>query len=232
MNLLQMGLYLCGSIKQLYLLELKYYPMSKSFKVVLIIALTAFSPMMYGQNGYIRLKNDSVLSGFIRHVPLESSGERGLEFWRSKTDKNPRKISKDDIIEYAIKKDTFKLIHQFKPFESEDTYFEVAEAQLQSSGKVRLYKLEVNPNSKYIPTGPGGGITQIPVRVYITNYSIIYLLEYPKTNYVRALPNEDEKLHEALIDFFPERFITKYEEVKGKIKYRNIPDLVKFYNSK
>lgn len=206
--------------------------MSKYFTVVLIISFTGFLPLVYGQNGYIRLKNDSILIGFIRHATLENSGERGLEFWRSKTDKNPRKISKGDIIEYAIKKDTFKVIHQFKPFESDDTYFEVAEAQLLSSGNVWLYKLEINPNNKNIPLGSGGGVSNIPVRIYINNYSVIYLLEYPKTNDVRALPTEDDKLHEALKDFFSERFITRYEEVKGKIKYRTIPDLVKFYNSK
>jgi hypothetical protein len=66
----------------------------------------------------------------------------------------------------------------------------------------------------------------------LENHTYKYILEDKQTGYLRALPSKKEKLLESLADFFPEKYIAKYEEVKGKIKYKSIPALVELYNSK
>jgi len=60
----------------------------------------------------------------------------------------------------------------------------------------------------------------------------MYILEDEKTGLLRALPSKKDRLIESLKEFFPEKYITKYNEVKGVINYKSVPDVVKLYNSK
>ena len=83
---------------------------------VILIALTLLVHSTWGQNGYVKLNNDSTLVGYLKYYHSIQDGSLGIEFWQTKKDKNPRKISRQVIDEYAIKKDTFKVLHQFKPF--------------------------------------------------------------------------------------------------------------------
>ena len=60
----------------------------------------------------------------------------------------------------------------------------------------------------------------------------IYILEDSKNGFLTAIPNAKEELETKLADYLPEKYLRKYTEVNGKIKYKTIPELVKLYNSK
>lgn len=185
-----------------------------------------------GQNGYVKLDNDSILIGYLRHYVSTNDGHQGIEFWKTKTDKNPIKIPKLKIDEYAIKRDTFKVLHQFKPFHDSETYFEMIDAKLKARGKIDLYVIENYQNVGRVSTYTGGGLIPAIIDANLGNVSFIFILEDKASGFLKALPSKKAKLRETLMEFFPEKYITKYSEFKGEISYKSIPDLVKLYNSK
>lgn len=201
-------------------------------RILFLTILTLFTIRLFGQNGYIKLNNDSTLVGYLRYYVAIKDGHQGIELWRTKKDKDPLKIPKRTINEYAIKKDTFKVLQQFKPFHDTQTYFELVDAKLKSSGKVNLYVIENYQNANRVSTYTGGGLIPAIIDESLGNHTYMYILEDKETGFLKALPSKKDKLKESLIDFFPEKYIVKYDEVKGEINYRSIPDLVKLYNSK
>jgi hypothetical protein len=156
------------------------------------------------------------------------SGDRGIELWRDKRDKHAKRISREMISEYAIEKDTFKMFRSFMPFQESEVFIELAAAKIISRGKIILYEIKEfkNPNFMDAKTGL--------VVVYDSNFqeNYFYVIEEKATGNKRAISTNKEKMSEALLDFFPEKYLTKYAEVNGKIKYKTIPNVVKLYNSK
>lgn len=205
-------------------------------KILFLIAMTFLTFSLFGQNGYVKLGNDSTLIGYLRYYVSSKDGHQGIELWRTKKDKEPLKIPKRIINEYAIKKDTFKVFHQYSPFQNSKTYFECVDAKLKSSGKVNLYTIENYQKTTGAGAGTSIGGVSIAVSVIIDEnmggYTYIYVLEDKEIGFIKALPSKKEKLKESLLDFFPEKYLVKYDKVKGEIKYKSIPDLVKLYNSK
>jgi hypothetical protein len=180
----------------------------------------------------VKLKNDSILIGYLRYYVSIKDGHQGIEFWRTKKDKHPQKIPKRTIDEYAIKKDTFKVLHQFKPFHDAQTYFEIVDAELTISGRVNLYLIKKYQDSYSVNFYNSGGVGPPILHVNPGNYTYIYILEDKESGFLKALPSNRVELKETLRNFFPEKYIAKYEEVKSKIDYKSIPNLVKLYNSK
>lgn len=201
-------------------------------KIVLTLILSFSSLTLFAQNGYIKLNNDSLLVGYLRFYTSVENGQRGLEFWRTKNDKAPRRIPKTDIEEYAIKKDTFKVLHQFKPFYDSKTYFELVDAKLKHRGKVNLFVIENYQNPSSVGTYTGGGLAPAVIDISLGNVAYLYILESVDTGFLRGIPSKKEKMKEALRDFFPDDYILSYHELKGEIKYKFIPDLVSRYNSR
>lgn len=199
-------------------------------KTIFSLILSAFAFHASAQNGYLKLTNDSTFTGYLKYYASVSDGRPGIEFWRTKNDKSPRRIPKQQISEYAIRKDTFKVLHKFKPFHDGDTYFEIADAKLKSSGKINLYIVDNSQNR--VSTYTGGGLIPAIIDESSGNHPFLYLLEDNRSGYIGALSSKKDKLREALRDFFPDAYLTKYAEVKGEIKYKSVPDLVKLYNSR
>ena len=199
-------------------------------RTAFIIILISSTIQLWGQNGYVRLENESIVTGYLRYYTPINDVNRGIEVWRTKKDKNPLKISRHTVSEYAIEKDTFKVLHRFRPFEKGSTYFELVDAKLKKSGKVNLYFIDNSQNS--VSTYTGGGLLPALIDESIGNQPYIYVLEDKATGFYKALPSKKDKLKEALIEFFPERYVVRYGEVKGEIKYKSIPALVELYNSK
>lgn len=195
---------------------------------ILLIAL-GFSA--HAQNGYVKVSSDSILIGFVKRYTSHMDGSKGLEVWRAKNDPHPIRIKMSSIYEYAIKKDTFRILYDFTPFVREDVYFESVEARVISTGKFTLLKIEGyrNPNSVSLYTG--GGLIPALIDLGLENYSYMYILEEPGNDYIRALPGKQEKLLEVLKDFFPERYLVRYRQEYGDITYSKVPALVKLYNS-
>jgi len=130
-------------------------------KIALLIILTLSTFELFGQNGYVKLRNDSTHLGYLRYYVSIKDGHQGIELWRTKRDKEPLKIPKQTIDEYAIKKDTFKVLHRFKPFHDTQTYFELVDAKLKSRGKINLYIIENYQNTNRVSTYTGGGLIPI-----------------------------------------------------------------------
>jgi len=147
---------------------------------------------------------------------------RGYEVWKTKTDKNPRKIPAYAIKEYVIKEDTFKILFDFMGFSMID-------AKIIARGKVNLYSIEyLEPSyGVYVTTGPAPGTSTLSSKPVID-----FVLEDPQSGVMLVIPKNKRKIEESLAEFLPLRYVTRYGEVKGKIKYKSIPDVVKLYNSK
>ncbi len=202
------------------------------------ICVLVFAPT-FAQNGKVTLRNDSTFTGYLKIYTSPKDGHQGIEFWRTKKDKNPRKIPKSQISEYTINKQTYKIFHQYKPFASESGFFELVEAKVVSQGKVNLYQI-ADYSKQYSAAQIGGAIAVGVVSGLLTGgYTFVllgseqdlYVLDDNK-GYMQAMPAERKLLNEGLKEFFPERYLIRYEQEKGKIKYGKLVALVKLYNSK
>jgi hypothetical protein len=181
-------------------------------RLMLIIAILVNSPVC-GQEGYIKLLNDSTLHGYLRKYVSFQDSHQGFELWRTKNDKSPRKIPKVDISEYAIKKDTFKVLQQYRPFDNQKTYFEIVDALLISRGKVDLYVIS------QVSTRGGGYVSGGISAPTITTATEIYVLEDKDSNVLKALPLRKENLKEALKDFFPEGYILLNSLIQSRLSH-------------
>jgi hypothetical protein len=208
---------------------------------VILIALIFFSTSLYAQKGYVKFDSgDSIASGYVRQYISHTDGQAGIEVWKTKTDKHPRRFRKSEIVEYAVKHDTFKVLQHYKPFADLDSkiYFEQVEAKLILRGKLDLYQIKnFRRNRNTVLSGGISGspnigfiIPDIDPEIGIT--SSIYILEDRKAGLMRALPSKRKMLDNALQEFFPEKFVLRYSQQKEAIKYNTIPQMVKLYNSK
>lgn len=208
-------------------------------KALIVLLITFFSFSVSGQNGYVKLiDSDSILVGFIRKFTPGTEKYLGLELWRNKKDKNPLKIPLSNVKEYAIKKDTFRILRNFKLYEDRNDYFDLIEAKIISNGEVNLFIVDNYRNQARqfmlsqpaFPNDPQT-MTRFMIDQSRGNLPYVYILEN-QSGFIKTLPTNKEKLKTALLDFFSERYLQKYEELKEEIEYKTIPALVKLYNSK
>jgi hypothetical protein len=196
---------------------------------LLLFALLLPSAVLHAQNGYVRLTNDSIISGYVRfYTSIE--GQQGLEVWKTKRDKNPRRIATPKIYSFAIGKDTFRVLRQFKPFGEGPTYYEEVLAKVLVTGSVNLYSVPP-PAEASAGVAAGGVVVSLAMMDPNLSGGQIYVLERPSTGYIRAISAMKEPMREALRDFFPDAFISTYE-VKGRIKYGSVPEMAKKYNGR
>jgi hypothetical protein len=208
------------------------------FLIVPILLILA-GHVVTAQNGYIKLKDsDSTLVGFVRPYMSVTNAPGGLEFWRNKKDKDPLRIPKTEISEFAIKTDTIRVLHQFKPFEEVQTFYEFIEARVVSRGKVSLLVVTNFSDPDRISSFTGGGIVPAAldatvgytVEKVMNLHSKMYVLE-DRNGYAAVAPQR-ERLRESLLDYFPDKFVEKYEATFGEVTYRTLDEMVKFYNSR
>lgn len=196
-----------------------------------VLAILSFQLM--GQNGYVKLyKNDSIIAGYVKHYKSALNGQLGIELWRNKRDKHPLRLPITSILEYAIKKDTFRILKNFRPFQEASTYFALVEAKLISRGKVNLFAIEDYQNPKRSSTYTGGGLIPELIDESMGNFTYIYVIENSSSGYLRALPSKRTRLMQVLLDFFPETYLNTYGALAEGITYKAIPSFVKLYNSK
>jgi hypothetical protein len=207
---------------------------------VTITFLFLTSQFAAAQNGYIKLDNDSVLVGFVRLYFDANQREQLVEYWRTKNDKTPRRIQKKDILEYAIKKDTFLILRNFQPFPDEDAFIDIAEATLLSNGKIQYLSVR-NPYYRQNAVGygvggaVGGAIVGISIALgdKIDNVPVIFALRERANGYIRGVPKKKELFQEVVQDFFSSKAIESFNRDTGKsISFRNLQDFVEYYNRK
>ena len=191
------------------------------------------------QNGYVKLYNsDSVAKGYIRYY-YPANGLRGIEIWRNKNDKHPLRFGMEMISEYSFKRDTFKVFRNYTPFQESKVYIDFAIAKVISRAKISLYEIKdfEKPNKNnitgFIPKVDDNFFVRDKlVPIYGNDTPLLYILEDRSNGYIKAISIQEDKMKQVLSEFLPEKYLIKYEEVKGKIRYKDIPDLVKLYNSK
>jgi hypothetical protein len=179
-------------------------------KAVITFAILTVSLRLVAQNGYVILnERDAPIIGYLKYFHAISDGQQGIEVWKTKKDKDPLQLKMSQIFEYAIKKDTFRILHNFKPFPRTSTYFDIVEGEIVARGKVNLLLIKNYQNPSRVSTYTGGGLIPAIIDESMANYSYMYVLEDP-SGYLRAVSPKDEQFKDALLDFFPEGFISKY----------------------
>jgi hypothetical protein len=149
----------------------------------------------------------------------------------------------DEVAEYSMGKDTFRIIRNFQPFPGKDIFFDLAEAQIVISGPVELLKI-FNPYYRQ-PGMVGFSAGHVAVGVVIdkkTNQQTILALHERRNGYIRAVnekvfsvnPNiagvEYTKLiREVVEDFFPSSAIDTYEK---KLNEKNLKKFMLDYKAK
>jgi hypothetical protein len=195
----------------------------------LIILSTALQ--LTAQNGYVILnERDEVIAGYLKYFHAVSDGQQGIEVWKTKKDKAPLKVPMNRIFEYAIRKDTFRVLQNFKPFPESSTYFDLVDAEIVVRGKVNLLLIRNYRNPSRVSTYTGGGLIPAIIDESMGNYSFMYVLE-DVTGYMRAVSPKGKLLEEALLDFFPKEYLEKSSSVSQGVKYKDLPGLVKEYNA-
>jgi len=191
-------------------------------KLIAIVAASFLSIHVFAQAGYVKLENDSTLPGYVRFYTSAKDGHRGIELWKTKTDKKPRKIPFTSMREYAVKKDTFVILQHFKPFHDTETYFDIVEARVISRGRVSLLIIDNYQNPKKISAYTGGGLVPVILDASLGNHSYMYVMKDKASGNFFGLPSRKEKLREALLDYFPEKYIDRYREENGELVDCNI----------
>jgi hypothetical protein len=199
----------------------------KTFISTLTLFLSAFS--LSAQEGYIKFNKNSMVKGFIKVHTAHQSGEHQIEYHETKEDPQPKRYHKKDIMEYAIKHDTFRILKNFYPFDIEDFYFEVVDAKVLRSGKVNL--LGVDSRHHTISNYSGGGLLSALLDESLAHLPYVYVLHDSENDYARGIPSKKDKFREYMIDFFSEEIIAGYEKEKGTLHFRDLEKFVVYYNS-
>jgi hypothetical protein len=185
---------------------------------------------LFGQKGYVKLENGSILSGYLRFQINRNNGEREIELWKTKKDKSPEVYSYYDLIEYGYKKDTFRILKNFYPYEDKDKpYFSCIEAKVICRGKIDL--LLLNNDSEFKVTSiTGGGLIPAIVDQSLGNTGIMYVLFDNSSNYASAVRNKDE-FYASVKDFIEDDYSLLRSIYQKELKYKDIRKIVEMYNS-
>lgn len=198
-------------------------------KLLSLILLMLIVVVSYGQNGYVKLSNDSIVAGYLRPYVSYMDGHQGIELWRTKKDKSPLKIPKAKISEYAIKKDTTALFRDFYPFEGEEYHVESIEAiVLISKGKVKLYSATLGDYKKELmvlpsTTGMSATYGKVPYSIYIVK---------DEENNLIGIKSDRSSFLKTI-----QRIIVKDKELLKRVeneelKFKDTEQIIRIYNLK
>lgn len=191
-----------------------HYLLAMKLTFIMLVVCLSFSAE--SQNGFVKLRNDSVMKGYLKYTFSDIG--RGIEFWRSKKDKAPLRLRMSDVYEYAINDDTFRVLQNYKPFPDRDLHFDIVEANVLLRGKVDLM-VHLRNSSLYTGSRASGVDRHI------------FVLQNPTSKYIRGIPS-GEKFFEALEDFIPYGFLRAYATLYGdRVHYDDIPQIVRLYNA-
>jgi hypothetical protein len=72
----------------------------------------------HAQTGYVKLNNDSTHYGYIRVRNSYRDGAREILIWKTRKDRDPIYFYEDELKEYVVQRDTFRLYRDEKTGES------------------------------------------------------------------------------------------------------------------
>ena len=196
---------------------------------IMIIAAIAMLPCVtFAQEGYIKFNNSTIVVGILNKKISPQTGEHVIEFLKSKHDPAPQHYRRNDIYEYAIKGDTFRVLKNFYPFEVEGFHFEHVDAKVLKSGSVDLLGIDVN-HEKYVEHAKKGSLNHV-IDHTVGNSPYLYVLHEESDQYIKAVPSKKDKFREMMFEFFTEDAVDSYETEKGELHFRNLQTFVEHYN--
>lgn len=201
-------------------------------KNIIFFILTLMSVESMAQMGYVKLKNDSVYVGLVKYYTSIEDGQWGIEVWKTYNDKKPDRYRKEELAEYAIKKDTFKIFDEFQPENNSGYYLEFVEALVKQRGALNLYYIDNYNNPNRVSNYTGGGLIPALIDESLGNTTFYFVLEDNASGNYSVLPGKKEELRDTLLDFFSAKYLDEYEKVHGAINLNKTVKLVAEYNSK
>lgn len=196
---------------------------------LLFIFVLLINAGLFGQNGYIKFHKHSIAEGYVSIHEAKKIHEQQIEIRQSEDDPHPKHYHKKDIVEYAIMKDTFRILKDFYPYEIQEIYFDLVEARVIQSGKISL--LRIDNAHQMISKSAGGSVSSEFHDETATKVPHMFVLHDTENNYFRGIPTRKEKFEEVIPDFFSDNVLALYEKEHGKIHYKDLEKLVKFNKS-
>jgi hypothetical protein len=196
----------------------------KAFGSMLVLILTAYPS--FSQNGYIKFNRHQKAEGYVSVFNNAHVHEHQVEIRTSPDDRNPKRYHKKDIMEYAIKGDTFRILKKFYPYEIEEIFYELVDAKVIHAGKVSLLQV----HNSYTSLDKGLFSTyhdQNPSQV-----EYFYVLQDEEGSYKRGVPSKKDKFRPVLLEFFSDEAVAEYEKEYGGVHFRDLEKLVKFCNAR
>lgn len=214
-------------IKFILLLTKNIYYILKSTLIICALLILIFFNNSKAQNGYVITNTDSLIEGFLKYKRSFETKKFEIELWRTKKDKNPLHYSLTSIKEYAIKKDTFRVVQNFHPFPDEDLLIDVLELSLIVRGKLSLYStLELKNDHYPIKIHTGSAPMAPSMHYYDKEKLITYIIEDDNGNIVALDRNGFDTTLNRFLDY--EKYARKVRS--KKFRYKDIPELIRFYN--
>jgi len=198
---------------------------------LLSCAVMLFLPSLAcGQNGYVKLQNDSIIYGFLRFQRSIENGQQQIELWESKADASPTTFNVLELNEYAFRKDTFRVLRNFFPFWDEDLYFEIALAELITSGTVDL--LQITDHATITATTSAyGALIPALMAQGITARGNIYILQDGSGRRVRALKKDEDEFARSIRPFIENNQQLLERVERKELGYKDIENIVLTYNA-
>lgn len=197
-------------------------------RTTLLLTVLSISTIA-AQNGYVKLEDGTVIEGYIRFEISSDNGERFIELWKTKKDKNPERYEYCELIEYGHNKNIVRILKNFYPYEDKDEpFYECVEAPVLSRGKIDLLILHDHTQFK-IANVTGGGLIPTAVDHSMGNSGILYVLFDNSTNYARAVEKKD-KFYASIKEFIEDDYSLLRSIYLKEFKYRHIRKIVDMYN--
>ncbi len=203
----------------------------KSIPIFLIFTL--FYSSINAQNGYVKLLSNLTINGFIKQNRSIETGELEIEVWLTKKDKTPKTYRLSDITEYAIKKDTFRILTNFYPFEDNDLHFDIVRAKIIQKGKVDL--LILNPDiTLTFSNAMGGGLIPALIDENLSNYNYngsIFILSCESKNLLGSVSHQKDEFVNTMKKYFNDDYNLMKKIIDREYKFKHLKTIVKKYNN-
>lgn len=190
--------------------------------------------LLFAQNGYLITENGEKKEGYLRYQISSENGQHEIEYWETFKDKNPKHYTLTDLKEYAIRKDTFKILKGFYPFRESETGIEMIKVSVELRGKINVYSGSITSwqDGKVIHyTYDGSEIGGAPK-------SLVGYGKYQNTEQYWILEDEkgmialsrDKPISDLIFFLKDENFIQSRIAKSKKFKYKKVIDLIEEYN--
>lgn len=194
---------------------------------ILFAALSASAQKSWEKhfNGYVITRQDSIIRGYLQFKILPDPYNEEIDLLKTPTSK-PLVFDYNQINGYVYRKDTFRILHDFYPFDDNKISFDNVEGKVIVTGELSLYKIKYWKRAGLFekPSYVGGALVEpvpgqpIQKNMYIVSFED-NLYGVTSDNFKTMMPDlvaNDQELASEI--------------VKGTLHYKNMEEIVKTYN--